>query len=332
MADSPLNPAERPLQPLFSFRKLIFLLSLVFLVFALANDSLPEVPNRTPLPERLVAVRFKSLPLPTGEGPMNLTGLWRVEAADPRFGGLSGLAILSPDRLVAVTDSGSLIDLPKPGEGQVARVFDLQGGPGWPTFKKYRDAEALLSERNPKTEQTALRITFENRHSLFLYDERGRSIGGTLLPQLGWATNKGAEALTRDSAGNLIIIGENGRDLLVGRPDSLQQHKLTGATGGVADAVRLPDGRVLVAVREVGLGLTNRLAWLERSGADYRLRPFAVLPLGWADNVEGLAAEPLPGGATRIWAVTDNDFNSRRPTLLTTFDLPPASRAQHNGR
>ena len=70
----------------------------------------------------------------------------------------------------------------------------------------------------------------------------------------------------------------------------LKQLPLSSATGGVADAVRLPDGRILVAVREIGLtGLTNKLAWLARTRGGYRLRNFATLPLGAFDNVEGLA-------------------------------------------
>ena len=332
MDDSPLNAAERPLQRKFSLGKLIFLLLLLFLALGVASDQPPERPDRTPLPERVAPVRYERLAPVAGHG-VALRGLWKVAVADSRFGGLSGLAVRPYGNLLAVTDSGSLVDLPRPRTDGVARVRDLQGGPGWPTFKKYRDSEALLLMRDSRSSRTDLWVTFENRHSLYLYDQRGRSAGGLELPDLGWSPNKGAEALTHDGAGRLLLIGEKGRDVLIGRPDGLNRRPLTGATGGIADAVRLPDGRILVAVREIGFGLTNRLAWLERDGAGYRLRNFMTLPLGALDNVEGLAAEALPNGGARIWAVTDNDFSSRRPTLLMTFDLPAAGNVvQHNGR
>jgi hypothetical protein len=63
------------------------------------------------------------------------------------------------------------------------------------------------------------------------------------------------------------------------------------------------------------------VAWLERSADGYRMRSWARLPLGQLDNVEGVAAEVLPGGATRLWLVTDNDFSSSRKTLLMTVVL-----------
>jgi hypothetical protein len=153
------------------------------------------------------------------------------------------------------------------------------------------------------------------------------------LPARGWPANKGVEAMVEDPAdGALLLLPEGGRKVLrfVGEP-ALEEEKLTGATtGGIADATRLPDGRTVVAVREVGLGLTNRLAWLTRDAHGYRLQPFATLPLGPLDNVEGLAAERLPdGGGIRLWAVTDND-NWRR-TLLLALDLPERQKPSATG-
>jgi hypothetical protein len=304
------------------------LLSLAFLTIGLGSDEAVERPDRTPLPPRMAAVRFLPQAAERPTGALPLRGLWRVQIADPRVGGLSGLAVLPSGRLLAVTDNGALVDLPKPGSAGPAAIRDLLDGPGWPTFKKYRDSEALLLVRDRRSGREVLWVPFEFRHALYLFDRQGRSAGGRRLPPLGWSPNRGIEASTLLDDGRLLLLAENGRDVLVGRPDRLERRSLTGATGGIADAVRLPDGRILVAVREIGLGLTNRLAWLEPDGGDYRLRPWATLPLGRLHNVEGLAAEPLAGGGTRIWAVTDNDFSERRPTLLMTFDLPPRPNAQ----
>jgi hypothetical protein len=227
--------------------------------------------------------------------------------------------------LLALTDSGVLVDLPKPEVRRPARFRDLATGPGYPTFRKYRDSEALLLLSEAKAPgTTTVVVSFEHRHSLYWYREDGQ-LGSLRLPRLRWPSNKGAEALTHDGRGNLLVIGEQGRDILLGRPGRLVRRPLKGATGGVADAVRLPDGRWVVAVREFGLsGLTNRLAWLTRDSSGYRLNNFATLPLGSLDNVEGLAAEPGPGGSTILWAVTDNDGWRRTLLLRLVLDTTKA--------
>ena len=48
---------------------------------------------------------------------------------------------------------------------------------------------------------------------------------------------------------------------------------------------------------------------------------FSIVSTFW-DNAEGIAAEPLVGGASRLWIVTDNDFAGYRRTLLLAVDLP----------
>lgn len=329
MRDHRLNVAERRLQHWFS--KL--LITGVFLL--LVSDSRLEWPDRESMPERLALLRFEPLSLSDDAGPgVTVTGAWKVSADDPRFGGLSGLAVLDGAMLLAVTDSGVLIDLPKPGARPVARLRDLMGGPGYPTFKKYRDAEALRLRRDPIAPETnSLEISFEQRHSLFEFSREGRLLGRTNLPGADWPDNKGVEALTLDGEDNLLLIPEGGRQVLTGRPDQLTRKPLAGAKGGIAEAVRFPGGRIVVAIREVGVtGLTNRLAWLEREGAGYRLTPFATLPLGLLDNVEGLAAEPAPGGGTVLWAVTDNDGWRRTLLLRMMIKNDVSAEAETPGR
>ena len=319
MTDSRLKVAERRLQPLFS--KLL-IAGAFFLL--LASDSRPELPDRTPMSERLVPVRYAPVVLGKAEGGVRVTGAWIIEADDPRLAGLSGLAVLDTRTLVAVSDSGVLIDLPKPGSSAPGRFRDLIGGPGFPTFKKYRDSEALLVRRDSRTPGSIVyEISFEHRHALIAYSQAGRRLFRVPLPRTGWPANKGAEAIAPDGQGGQLIFAEQGRELLVRTRSGIVRRPLAGATGGVADAVLLPDGRIVVAVREVGLtGLRNRLAWLEREGGGYRLRNFATLPLGPLDNVEGLAAEPQSGVGAVLWAVTDND--GWRRTLLLRMEIAPS--------
>ncbi|WP_168713115.1 MULTISPECIES: esterase-like activity of phytase family protein [Sphingomonas] len=288
------------------------------------SDTGVDRPNRRPLPDRLVAVRFTPLPLAASSaGSLRLVGAWTVAAGDPRFFGLSALAVRG-NRLLALTDSGVTIDLPKPGDGTVTRLHDLPDGPGFATYKKYRDSEGLLQEAGG-----GWLVTFEYRHSLWRFDQ-GFTQGAQVadLSVMRWPKNDGVEALVGAPGGGLLLFPESTRGVLLLRDGRATLLPLVGRTGGIADAVTLPDGRIMVAVRDLGLGIGNRLAWLEREGLGYRLVTFATLPLGWLDNVEGLAAERLPGGGTRVWAVTDND--DWRRTVLLEMELPPerATRAR----
>jgi hypothetical protein len=313
MSDSRLNMPEWDLQPLFS--KL--LIAGAFLL--LGSDVRGEWPDRMPRPSRVAALQLERVQLPAEPGSgMRVTGAWRLTSDDDRVFGLSGLAVLPGGRLQALTDSGVLVTFDPPGGAPRASIRELAAGPGPPTFKRFRDSEALEVEPNGDR-----LIAFENQHSLWRYPAAGGAAQVRIaLPSTRWKKNTGIEAIVRDrSGGALLLLHEGGRQLFhySGSPVPLALG-LEGATGGVADAALLPDGRIIVAVREIGiLGLTNRLAWLERSGRGYRLRNFATLPLGPVDNVEGLATESLPDGRTQLWAVTDND--GWRRTLLLQIEL-----------
>jgi hypothetical protein len=47
------------------------------------------------------------------------------------------------------------------------------------------------------------------------------------------------------------------------------------------------------------------------------------LALGRFMNVEAVAAQPLPGGATRLWLVTDDNFQKPMTTAMFALDVPP---------
>ncbi|NJC05000.1 hypothetical protein GGQ97_000793 [Sphingomonas kaistensis] len=292
----------------------------------LASDRPSALPDRTPRPDRIAQLTLEPLSLgsPAGRGPA-ITGAWTLGSDDGRVAGLSALAVLPDGRLQALSDSGALVTFSRPGSGSgKALVSELPDGPGYPTFKKYRDSEAMVVDPDGRGRLVA----FENQHSLWRYRSDGRAVRLPVsLPSARWRKNKGIEAMVVDPAdGSLLLLHEGGRELLkVGRSPSPALLPLAGASGGIADAVRLPDGRMVAAVREIGLrGLTNRVAWLERAGAGYRLRSFATLPLGPFDNVEGLAAEPLADGRTQMWAITDSDGWRRTVLLRMTLDTTKA--------
>ncbi|WP_338501855.1 esterase-like activity of phytase family protein [Sphingomonas kaistensis] len=291
----------------------------------LASDSPPGWPDRDPRPPRIARLIVQPLAV-NGEpgGGVRVTGAWTLTSDDPRVMGLSALAVLPGGRLQALSDSGALVTFAKPGGPTQAWVSDLPAGPGYPTFKKYRDSEAMIVD----ADGLGRLIAFENRHSLWRFEAEGSAKRFPLkLPTGQWSRNKGIEAIVRDPAdGSLLLLHEGGHLVLrVSDSPTPEQLPLTGATGGIADAVRLPDGRIVVAVREIGLnGLANKLAWLEPTRTGYRLRNFATLPLGFFDNIEGLAAEQAPDGRTVLWAITDNDGWRRTLLVRMTLDTTKA--------
>lgn len=318
MHDSGLNGAERHWQPLFIFKLLIFLVFTLIAAALLHGDRRDDFPDRFPAPPRATVVTATALPLRWEAPPgWRLTGSWTLTSPDPRFAGLSALRLLPDRRLLALTDSAVLVAFPRPDEGKRAVLRDLPDGPGYPTFRRFRDSEAMLMHGGQ------LLVAFENRHSLWFYG-RGAPVQ-VGLPGEGWKRNAGVEAMVMLRDGLLLLPEESDQALLLGPTGDRQWLTLQGRGGGIADAAALPDGRVMVAVREITWrGIRNRLALLGRSRDGLHLRTVATLPLGPVDNVEGLAAEPLPGGRIRLWAVTDNDGWRRTILLRLELDTPKA--------
>ena len=318
MHESGLNEAERRWQPLFIFKLLISLGFTLIATALLRGDRRDDFPDRVPAPPRAMVVKATPLHLGWQAPPgWRLTGSWTLAGPDPRFAGLSALRLLPDGRLLALTDSAVLVAIPRPGEGERAVLRDLPDGPGYPTFRRFRDSEAMLVHGG------RLLVAYENRHSLWSYGGDGNTHGA--LPGERWKRNAGVEAMVMLRDGLLLLPEESDKALLLGPTGDRQWLKLQGRTGGIADAAALPDGRVVVAVREITWrGIRNRLALLGRSQDGLHLRTVATLPLGPVDNVEGLAAEPLPGGRIRLWAVTDNDGWRRTILLRLELDTPKA--------
>ena len=318
MPDSGEPKTERGLQPLFRKLNIFSYLALATIVLAV-HCWLRSIPNRADLPDATTAIRFTPVRFdPAGFAPLRLLGAWRVAVDDPRFGGVSALAI-DRGHLLALTDSGTVIRFPRPGLPGPALVRDLGDGPGNPRFKHHRDSEALA--RDPAG--CGWWVAFESWHQLWLFDADFR--GPLRRIDLGrerWHHNRGVEAMIA-GGGSLMLFPEGGSEWLQLRGTRLGEHRLANRYGSIADAARLPDGRLLLVTRKLGFGgLAKRLVVGEpgRGGA-LTLRPLASLGLGPLDNVEAIAIEPRPEG-TRLWLMTDNDFRPRAPTLLVALDLP----------
>ena len=306
--------AERRVQPLFSKSSFFSGLLIAGLVVG-AHQHLSALPDREERAAARVELRFTPERIaPDAARPLRIAGAWRLTSDEPRLGGVSALAI---DRgaFVALTDSGVVIRLPRPGRGrQFAEFRDLPAGPGWARTKAGRDSEALARDVAGR----GWWVAFENRHAAWLFDRDFKLVKQRIgLRQLGWRANKGAEGALSTGAG-LWLFPESGDEMVrIDASGGTERIALANSYGRLADVTILPDGRTIVLARSFSpAGFSARLLLLDGN----RLAPVATLRLGRLDNPEAIAAETLPGGVVRLWVMTDNDYRRRVPTLLIALD------------
>ena len=318
MGDSQLNEAERRLQSRFSFGGALLVAAAVLVAASILKDA----PNRTPMPPRTVGLHLRRLALDARSvAPLRLAGAWRLTADDSRFGGLSALAF-DDGQLLALSDSGGLMRLAVPGPAREATVAiaELPDGPGSPVRKRDRDSEALA--RDPQGR--GWWVAFEQYHQLWLFDRGfGSALGSIDLGRKRWRRNLGVEAMLADP-GRPTLLPEPGREVVEVGHGRAASRPLRGTASRISDAARLPDGETLVLLRGFGLrGIENALGVLMPRGDGWAIERRVALDLGPLVNLEGLAVEAMPGGATRLWLVSDDNFQPPMTTELIALDVPP---------
>ena len=307
------------MQPAFRKIFILQLLALALLVVAF-EDWMDRLPDRKELGPRTAQVRFAPISLPREAGPLRLAGAWKLTSEDPRFGGFSALAV-DRGRFLALSDAGAFAIFTKPAGPSVhAMIRELPDGPGDSRFKSSRDSESLA--RDPAGR--GWWVGFENRHSLWLFDHGFRRAHAKVeLGRGRWHRNGGIEGLATDGRA-LLAFPERGDTIARLFGGATRQFQIAEPRGRISDAIALSEGRLAVIQRRPGpLGFRNALGILERSGSGYRYVAWVRLPVSPLDNVEALAAERLPSGATRLWMMTDDNYHAPLRTLLLAYDLPP---------
>ena len=290
------------------------------------------------------AVDAVALPLPArsgGLGPFRLTGAWQLTSPNSDFGGYSALVRPGPGRLSAFSDSGVRLDLPMPGQPGAVRIARLL--PRFAGVKSSRDVEAAALD----PDGVSVWLTLERRN-VFMRTTPGQAKPAVIAaPELaGWSENSGPEAMTRFSDGRFLVLAEGGGSAHQGRllpraPDGTDrsQHFRFFPPDGYrpTDVAQLPDGRVLILLRELRWPMPPRFgtklvladpAWIRRGG-DWRGTELASLDgTGLEENYEGLAIEPGPDGTLNAWLISDNNSAATQRTLLLRLqfrlaDLPP---------
>lgn len=277
-------------------------------------------------------------------GSLIFKGGLRLTSPEPRFGGLSGLAVSADgSRLSAVTDRGDWVRfapvvtrsgrLTGLNRAQIGRLLNPHGKP----LRKKRDSDA----ESLSVIEGGFAVAFERRHRLWHYRGTPNPFlsrpSDIVLPTMFRAMppNAGVEALARLRDGRVIAIAENfpmdasyaqGWVSEEGRWHGFRysRHALFLPVG----ATTLSGGDLLVLERRFSYigGFGTRLVVLSpksiRPGAEVVGQEVARFeePL-ITENFEGIAGHRNGAGETVLYLISDDNFNVLQRTLLLKFTL-----------
>lgn len=323
---------------------------LVFACFALVTACAPSVAD-PPIPDQWRAMPIEVAPLnveQTNVGRLIYRGGIEISSAESMFGGLSDLEVLDDNRVVAISDNGDWFEarliLDEAGaligiENVRAAMMRDEAGRVF-TSKDFGDSEDLTQLADGR-----FAVSFEQTQSIRIYDLNrdgpfGRAERGPPLADIaGLPDNAGLEALATASDGTLVAGAEGGErattPLWRVAADSREPapprigyplHDAFSLTG----LDRLPGGGFVALERFYApvIGPRARITRFSEESLNARgealpdVEELALLdPPFPLDNFEGISAVRMPNGVTRIYIVSDDNFNARQRTLLIAFDL-----------
>lgn len=316
--------------------RILFLLAAFVL---LATFAPPALQHREP-PPAVTWIRFTPVALDADDpgskrlGRLAFLGAWALTSNDPRVGGLSALHVEGGEAL-AMSDAGWRIRFPLPPRSGAVRaaIAMIAQGPGPLGDKSNRDIESLVVENGEAW------LGFEQSNAVWRYDRRTFAARASASPRAmaRWSNNAGPEAMVRLADGRFLVFAEGeggesdallfaGDPAVAGTPVLRLRYRPPGGHR-ITDAALLPDGRLALLNRSVGLfaGFTARLtiAVLPRPGAGALIAGEEAAAFEGAvtrDNLEGLSVT-REGGRTILWLVSDDNYNPFQRTLLMKFAL-----------
>lgn len=283
-------------------------------------------------------------PGPRRVGDLIFLNAWELRSNNEDFGGFSALAALADGRFVGLSDAGTLIGFGLNSDDRTDRPFiaPLPDSQGPSQNYQDRDSEGIAYD----ADSGQFWVSYEANHAIRRFSSSFARSTGIVRPRemQDWPSNKGAESIIRLADGRFIVISESLEDndthqalLFSGDPiengtDIARFSYRPPAGYRVTDGAQLPDGRLIILNRWVGLpnGFAAKLALVDPiavgKSKDVSGRVIATLaaPL-LVDNMEGVAVR-RQGRDTIIWLISDNNFNVFQRTLLMKLSL--SERAQ----
>lgn len=269
---------------------------------------------------------------------------FELRSTDPRFGGLSGLALISGGNvLYAISDRGYWVraSLQHDAEGRLVAMREWSLGElltpeGDAVSGLLIDAEGLTSGPDG-----SFIVSFERVHRLWRYPPPPAAFSSPPRPlpvpaELDHApSNGGIEGVTVLRDGRILIVTEEYRNpdgsvkgWLI-RDDQFEPLSYLPSAGfSPTDLATLANGDVLVLERHYSrlTGVAIRIKLLSaasiRPGSQLKGEEIAALapPLA-VDNFEGMAVREDPKLGTLIYIISDNNYSLLQKTYLLQFRL-----------
>ncbi|MGE3930868.1 MAG: esterase-like activity of phytase family protein [Hyphomonadaceae bacterium] len=305
-----------------------------------------------PIDEQWAAVAVEAAPIELGTeraGDLVFRGGLVLTSDDERFGGWSGMEVLQDGRLIAISDAGLWLSaqivldanggLVGVSDARIAQMRDETGEPF--ANKASGDAEDLAQLPDGR-----FAVSFEQTQSIRLYDFNrdgpfGAALAGPLLGDVArLPSNAGLEAIAATEQGALIVGAEDRGLLWRARPEepgpvARRAHYPLEFGYALTSLDRLPEGELVALERFYApvIGARARitvvsLGSLDSANVQARTTVLADLaPPLVVDNFEAITALRNADGTTRLYILSDDNYNPRQRTLLYAFDISPPAPA-----
>ncbi|MEM7779669.1 MAG: esterase-like activity of phytase family protein [Pseudomonadota bacterium] len=334
--------------------RLILALALAALC-APGNIVRTEIPNTMPAPEAIALDQVADAS-ETGDPAWRVEGVWEYRADSLNFGGFSALLALDGNRLRAFSDRGFRFTFTAPD--QISADNDLREVADQPLDPVYADELFDIEAATLDRVSGDYWLTFENLHAIQRYSAASEPRALKVFDaEVDWPLNAGAEALVRMADGRFLILPERGSEALLFASDPtglINDIQMTDRAGElqrfdprpvqiinpapgfvVTDMSQLPDGRLIMLMRDVQWGYPPFASLLaiaalpeveaETIRLQVALRFDGIIP---SENYEALALREETDGSVAVWVMADSNKSIMQRDLLVKLRFHPGTSVE----